>query len=210
MIRGKFITFEGNEGCGKTTITTKVYNQLKSEGIDVILTREPGGIEIAEQIRKIILDPSNDKMDARSEALLYAAARRQHLVEKVIPALKAGKVVLCDRFIDSSLAYQGYARGLGMEAILHVNEFAIEGNMPNLTILLQVEIEEGLNRIKQRQEALNRLDQESITFHQKVAEGYILVQAMYPKRIHVVDANQAVDQVYEDTLALVRQAIKHE
>ena len=138
MSRGLFITFEGNDGCGKTTISELVYQELLQKGCPCILTREPGGIDIAEQIRHIILDPANVAMDARTEALLYAASRRQHLVERVIPALDQGKIVLCDRFIDSSLAYQGMGRQIGMEEIEQMNQFATEGLMPDATIFLEV------------------------------------------------------------------------
>ena len=128
---GLFITLEGGEGAGKTTVAYSVIEKLSSVGIKAIYTREPGGIKIAEKIREIILDPNHTEMDCRTEALLYAAARRQHLVEKVKPAMENGYVVLCDRFVDSSIVYQGYARGIGMEEVLKMNEFAIEGNMPN-------------------------------------------------------------------------------
>src|SRR5437763_1199681 len=139
MRNGFFITFEGPDGAGKSTIIRMVANELK----DALLTREPGGIDIAEQIRKVILDKENIAMDARTEALLYAAARRQHLVEKVRPALEDGKVVLCDRFVDSSLAYQGFARGLGIDEVLSINQFAIENMMPDLTIYFDIEPELG-------------------------------------------------------------------
>ena len=124
--KGVFITFEGPEGAGKTTVIKELYKRMEEEGLKVILTREPGGIRIAEKIRAIILDNDHQEMDAKTEALLYAAARRQHLVEKVIPALQEGMIVLCDRFVDSSLAYQGHARGLGIDEVLSINEFAIE------------------------------------------------------------------------------------
>ena len=129
MDRGWFIVFEGCDGSGKTTVSQGVYQNLIDKGYPVIYTREPGGIDIAEQIRNVILDPKNTAMDSKTEALLYAASRRQHLVEKVIPALEAGKIVICDRFIDSSLAYQGYARHLGIENVYAINQFAVEGHM---------------------------------------------------------------------------------
>ena len=144
---GTFITFEGPEGAGKTTIIHMVQQKLIQEGYTIVLTREPGGIRIAEQIREIILNPSNTEMDARTEALLYAAARRQHLVEKVIPELNKGNIVLCDRFIDSSLAYQGNARGIGVEDIFAINQFAIEQTMPQATLYFDIEPEVGLERI---------------------------------------------------------------
>ena len=137
-MKGFFITFEGPDGSGKTTISTKVQQKLVEMGYDAIYTREPGGIEIAEQIRNVILDPKNTAMDPKTEALLYAASRRQHLVEKVIPALEKGQIIICDRFIDSSLAYQGYARHLGIDEVYAINEFAIEGHFPDTTIFLNL------------------------------------------------------------------------
>jgi len=204
---GKFITFEGNDGCGKTTISTRVYETLKQEGYDVIYTREPGGIRIAEKIRSIILDPEHTEMDGRCEALLYAAARRQHLIEKVVPALKEGKIVICDRFVDSSLAYQGVARGLGIDEVFRINEFAIDDHMPDATIFLKVSLEVGLSRISGRGEK-DRLDQESEKFHILVAKGYEEVVKRDPKRIHVINAEPDEETVFKNTYALVKELIK--
>ncbi|MBM7573126.1 dTMP kinase [Aquibacillus albus] len=193
---GYFITFEGGEGAGKTSILQAISDKLSNQGFEVIATREPGGIEIAEKIRQIILDRSHTKMDPRTEALLYAAARRQHLVEKVLPALDQGKVVLCDRFIDSSLAYQGYARELGIDEIYHVNEFAIEGCMPDITLFFDIIPEEGLNRItanKEREQ--NRLDLEKLHFHEKVYEAYQLLLDKFPERIYKIDASLSLAEV---------------
>ena len=139
MNKGKFIVFEGGEGSGKSTMIEKIYSFLTANNIECIKTREPGGIKISEQIRSVILDTNNCEMDSKTEALLYAAARRQHLVEKVIPALDAGKFVLCDRFVDSSLAYQGYARGIGIDAIYEINKFAIGSNEPDISILFDID-----------------------------------------------------------------------
>lgn len=204
---GKFITFEGNDGCGKTTISSRIYETLKAEGYDVIFTREPGGISISEQIRSILLDPKNTTMDGRTEALLYAAARRQHLVEKVIPALNEGKIVLCDRFIDSSLAYQGVARGLGIDEVYTVNQFAIDEHMPDATIFLKVAAEVGMARIASRGEK-DRLDEEGEKFHRLVAQGYDEVLNRYQNRIHVIDAEQDVDKVFKDTYELIKELVK--
>lgn len=207
MNKGKFITFEGNDGCGKTTISNRIYKQLLDEGYDVIMTREPGGIDIAEQIREVILDPKNTAMDGRCEALLYAAARRQHLVEKVIPALEKGTLVICDRFIDSSLAYQGVARGLGIDEVYKVNEFAIDNAMPDATILLRVDPEIGLARIASRQQK-DRLDEESEKFHHLVAQGYDEVVKRYPDRIQVIDASQSEEEVFQATYKLIKELVK--
>lgn len=203
MKKGYFITFEGPDGSGKTTITKNVTDKLKELGYDVCLTREPGGIEIAEQIRKVILDPSNTSMDSRTEALLYAASRRQHLVEKVLPALKDNKLVICDRFLDSSLAYQGNARGLGIDNILSINKFAIDGLFPDLTIYLDISAEGGIERVNSRREEKDRLDSESIEFHKRVVEGYKKVIERFKDRIMVVDASNSIEQVTNDSLKAI-------
>lgn len=210
MNKGLFITFEGGEGAGKTTVLTKVEQWLQEKGHALLRTREPGGITIAEKIRTVILDIEHTEMDGRTEALLYAAARRQHLVEKVLPALEKGNIVLCDRFIDSSLAYQGYARGLGIDEVLSINEFAIEGHMPDLTIYFDVDPEVGLNRIQADHiREVNRLDQEKLEFHHAVKEGYRLVKSRYPKRIHTVNANQSIDEVTEEVIRVIGEQISY-
>jgi dTMP kinase len=194
-----FITLEGVEGSGKSTLINFIRDSIESNGKKVVVTREPGGIDIAEQIRSVILDKKNIEMDGRTEALLYAAARRQHLVEKVIPSLNEGNIVLCDRFIDSSLAYQGYARGLGINEVYSVNKFAIEGLMPDLTLYLDLDPQIGLNRIaKNKGREINRLDLEEINFHVKVREGYEEVLKMFPERMVRIDANQDIGKVMAD------------
>ncbi|MGE7305746.1 dTMP kinase [Priestia megaterium] len=197
----RFITFEGPEGAGKTTVMERTAAILREHGYDVLTTREPGGIDIAEQIREVILNPANTKMDARTEALLYAAARRQHLVEKVIPALDEGKIVLCDRFIDSSLAYQGYARGLGIGNVLEINNFAVLNLDPLMTFLLDIKPETGLERIqKNRSGEVNRLDMETLDFHKKVREGYFELVHCYNEnnRFYVVNANKSIEDVVKE------------
>ncbi|UXH42906.1 dTMP kinase [Rossellomorea vietnamensis] len=204
MTRGLFITVEGPEGAGKSTILSELYQQLLQDGLDVVQTREPGGISIAEQIREVILNTKNTEMDKRTEALLYAAARRQHLVEKVIPALKAGRIVICDRFIDSSLAYQGNARGIGMKEVMDINQFAIEDKMPDLTLYFDIDPEEGLKRIaKHNGREVNRLDLESVEFHTRVREGYQKLIEQYPDRIQVIDASKSKEAVFADAYEIV-------
>jgi dTMP kinase len=194
-----FITLEGVEGSGKSTIINFIKDSLETSGRKVVVTREPGGIDIAEQIRSVILDKNNTKMEGRTEALLYAAARRQHLVEKVIPSLNEGNIVLCDRFVDSSLAYQGYARGLGIDEVFSVNKFAIGDLMPDLTLYLDLDPQIGLNRIaKNKGREINRLDLEEINFHVKVREGYEEVMKMFPERMVRIDANQDIGKVMAD------------
>lgn len=207
MKKGLFITFEGNDGSGKTTIANLVVGTLQELGYDVVYTREPGGIRIAEDIRSIILSPEYTEMDPMCEAMLYAAARRQHLVQKVLPALAEHKIVICDRFIDSSLAYQGSARGLGISEIYELNQFAVKGHMPDLTLFLKVDLETGLSRVQARG-AMDRMDQESMDFHIKVAQGYDEVLKSYQDRIHVIDASQEVEKVYQDTMHVINQLVK--
>ena len=210
MTKGLFITFEGNDGAGKTTISKLVYERMLEEGYPVIYTREPGGIKIAEQIRKVILDPENTEMDAKTEALLYAASRRQHLVEKVLPALEQGKIVLCDRFVDSSLAYQGIGRELGMKEVFEINQFAIEGHMPDATIFLSLTAEAGLSRIESRT-FKDRLDQEAESFHQRVAKGYEQILDQFADCMHIVDASQSIEavskQAYEEVIGVLNHGV---
>lgn len=203
MNKGLFITFEGCDGCGKTTAITNVDRILSDNNIDHVLTREPGGSRIAEEIRNIILDKKNVEEDSRTEALLYAASRRQHLVEKVLPSLNEGKIVICDRYLDSSLAYQGYARGIGIDNVMSINAFAIENTMPDLTFFLDLSPEEGMKRIKSRSRESDRLDQEKITFHQKVYEGYKIVNAMFKDRIVVIDASQTPNEIANEIASII-------
>lgn len=191
-----FITFEGGEGAGKTSVLSRVAEQLSQDGYEVVTTREPGGIPIAEEIRDVILNRQHKSMDARTEALLYAAARRQHLVEKVEPALKEGKIVLCDRFIDSSLAYQGYARGIGIDEIYRINQFAIDQFMPSLTLLFNLSPEKGLVRImKNDTREKNRLDEEEIEFHEAVYQGYQIIHQRFKSRIEPIDSSLPLETV---------------
>lgn len=199
-MNGLFISFEGGEGAGKTTVLKAVEKKLVKNGWKVLTTREPGGIKIAEKIRNLILDTNHTMMDARTEALLYAAARRQHLVEKVIPALNEGKIVLCDRFIDSSLAYQGYARGLGIEEVYEINKFAIEDRLPNLTLFFDIEPEAGLERIAANKDReLNRLDLENLSFHHQVYDAYQKLLSKFPDRIQAVNAREEIENVVLET-----------
>ena len=206
MKKGLFITFEGCEGSGKTTVSKYLYNRLKEEGYDVIYSREPGGVDIAEQIRAVILNVNNTAMDPRTEALLYAASRRQHLAEVVLPALNEGKIVLCDRFVDSSLVYQGYARGIGIDKVWELNQFAIDDCMPDMTLYYDVDVELGLSRVRSRGE-LNRLDSENIEFHKSVRHAYKLIAEKYPERIVTIDSNQCLQAVEEESYNLLKNRI---
>ena len=196
-----FITLEGPEGSGKTTAVNYAVSKLEDMGYQIVRTREPGGTPISEQIRNVILDKANTAMDERTEALLYAASRRQHLVEKVWPALKEGKIVICDRYLDSSLAYQGGARGLGVENILNVNNFATEGTFPDLTLLFDIDPKIGLARISANADReVNRLDLEKIEFHNKVRNTFLELAKRYPERFVIIDASKSKEEVADATL----------
>lgn len=199
-----FITLEGPEGSGKTTAVEAAVKELEARGYQIVRTREPGGTPIAEQIRNVILDKENTKMDPRTEALLYAASRRQHLVEKVWPALKEGKIVICDRYLDSSLAYQGGARGLGIDNILNVNMFATENTFPDLTLLFDITPEEGLKRIAANaSREVNRLDLEKLDFHHKVRNTFLELAKRYPERYVIIDASKSREEVAKATLEAI-------
>ncbi|MCS4487235.1 dTMP kinase [Staphylococcus americanisciuri] len=202
---GLFITFEGPEGSGKTTVLSAVAAELKKDH-NVITTREPGGVETAEAIRNILLE--GDAMDGRTEALLFAAARREHLVQKVLPALASNHIVLCDRFIDSSLAYQGYAREIGIEGVARINDFAIEGHYPDMTIYLDIPAALGRERIAANQREQNRLDKEDHAFHERVIAGYKHLIAHHPERYQVVDASRSIENVVADVVTIIRQQIE--
>ena len=203
-----FITLEGPEGSGKTTAVTAACKRLEEMGYQIVRTREPGGTPIAEQIRNVILDKANTAMDPRTEALLYAASRRQHLVEKVWPALKEGKIVICDRYLDSSLAYQGGARGLGIDNILSINLFATENTFPDLTLLFDIDPKIGLERIaKNKDREVNRLDLEKLDFHNKVRNSFLELARRYPERFVIIDASKSVKEVQEATLNAILERL---
>ena len=204
----KFITFEGGEGSGKSTVMKDVATRLTKEGYKLVLTREPGGTPIAEEIRNVILDKDNTKMDPRTEALLYAASRRQHLVEKIWPALERGEIVLCDRYLDSSLAYQGGARGLGVDEVLSINMFATEGEYPDLTLLFDLEPEEGLKRIeKNKGREVNRLDLEKLEFHKKVRDNFHALAKKYSTRYIIIDASKPLNEVEDEVYKIIKETI---
>ncbi|WP_349977373.1 dTMP kinase [Streptococcus parasanguinis] len=208
MVNGTLISFEGPEGAGKSSVLEAVLPLLEEKGIPFITTREPGGVDIAEKIRQVILDPDHTSMDAKTELLLYIASRRQHLVERVLPALAAGKIVLMDRFIDSSVAYQGYGRGLSVEDIEWLNQFATDGLKPDLTLYFDLDVEEGLARIaKNREREVNRLDLEGLELHQKVRQGYLALSEKEPERIVKIDASQSFEAVFADVLAVLENRL---
>ena len=203
-----FITFEGPDGSGKSSVIKKVYEDFTQKGYSIILTREPGGTPISEKIRDIILDNNNTNLDARTEALLYAASRRQHLVEKIWPALKEGKIVLCDRFLDSSLAYQGGGRNLGIDNVLNINLFATENTYPDVTFFFDVSPEIGLTRVsRDKKRVADRLDNETEGFHDMVYESFKEIIKRYPKRFYVIDASKSLDEVIFNVETILTQIL---
>lgn len=203
-----FITFEGPDGSGKSTVIKKVYEKLINDGYPIILTREPGGTPIAEKIRNVILDNNNTALDARTEALLYAASRRQHLVEKIWPALKEGKIVLCDRFLDSSLAYQGGGRHLGIDNVLNVNLFATENTYPDLTLFFNISPEEGLKRVSaDKKRVADRLDNENENFHHDVYNAFLKVVNDNKNRIVTIDATKSIDEVVDSAYKIIKDRL---
>ena len=184
----------GTGGSGKSTQIHFIKRFLEEKGYKVVLTREPGGTVIGEKIRELVLDKNHKEMANVTEALLYAASRAQHVAQRIIPAIEEGSIVLCDRFVDSSIVYQGKGRDLGVENIRDINDFATMGLKPDLTILLDIDPEIGIERAKSAKEA-DRLEQEKIDFHRIVYDGYKELVQMYPERIKVVDANQSIEEV---------------
>jgi dTMP kinase len=199
-MKGTFITFEGIEGSGKSTQIVLLANYLIARGRPVTLTREPGGTAIGDQVRKILLDPANTALEPRAELLLYGAGRAQHLAELIGPELKAGGIVLCDRFSDATLAYQGYGRGLDLEMILALDRLVTEGMRPDLTVLLDIDAAAGLSRARGRNsrgglEAEARFENEDLSFHERVRQGYLKLAKQEPGRYRVVDASPAPEMI---------------
>lgn len=198
-----FITFEGPDGSGKSTIIQKVYDYLIENNYDVIKTREPGGSPIAEKIRNLILDTENTKMGYRTEALLYAASRAQHVEETILPALNENKIVLCDRFLISSLAYQGVGRNLGIENVRKINEFAINGVFPDFVLFFDVDPITTLKR-KSSLDTADRLEKEGNNFHERVYNGYKEILNS-EKNIEIIDATQSVEDVFNQCIKVLKR-----
>lgn len=198
-MRGLFISVEGTDGAGKSTQIELLLKYLKGRGCDYVFTREPGGTYISEKIRNIILDTDNEGMTAETEALLYAASRAQHVREKIIPAVNAGKTVICDRYVDSSIVYQGVGRRLGRESVKIINDFATGGFMPDLTLFFDLPAEESVKRRKSTG-SLDRIEKEDITFHKSIYDGYSVLADENPKRIKRIDASKSVEEVHKEVL----------
>lgn len=206
MTQGRFIAIEGPDGSGKTSIIQVLRQKLEQDGLEVVTTREPGGSPIAEQIRQVILDVDNHAMDVRTEALLYAASRRQHLVETILPNVQAGKLVISDRFVMSSLAYQGMARGIGLDPVWAINQFAIDGQMPDLTLLVDVPAEVGLERIQaaKGQRQYDRLDRESLAFHQRVRQTYLDLAQDWAD-LEILDGQKSIEAVTQECYDILQK-----
>ena len=207
MSRGYFITFEGGDGSGKSTQIKKLQEYLQAKGLSTVLTREPGGTPISEKIRQIILDKDNAEMSDITETLLYAAARAQLVNEVIRPAVERGDIVICDRFVDSSMAYQAYGRGLG-DMVWDINEKAIDGCMPDLTILLRLDPEQGKGRISSREQ--DRIELSSSDFHRRVYEGYLALEKRFPERIRGIDASGEIDEIFSEIKDIVEDLINRE
>jgi dTMP kinase len=205
--RGFLLSFEGIEGCGKSTQLRKLARRLRSLGYLVIETREPGGSAISEQIRDVLLDVKNRGMDARCELLLYLASRAQHLADLIRPSLEKGALVLCDRYADASVAYQGFGRGLGGPMVRQLNRFAAGGLVPNITILLDIPVAIGLER-KRRAGAMDRLDLEREIFHENVRKAYLRIARQEPRRVRLIDGTAPADHVAETIQRIVEDRLR--
>ena len=194
--RGLFITFEGTDGAGKTTQIGRLTADLRQAGYEVCLTREPGGTPISEQIREMLLNPDHSEMAATTELLLYAASRAQHVSEVIKPALEAGQIVISSRFADATVVYQGYGRGLDLETINRLNRIATDGVTPDVTIVLDLPVEVGLQRVQNSRGGLDRLEREKIEFHRRLREGYQTIARQEPQRLKIIDAQVSPEQVY--------------
>lgn len=205
-MKGVFITFEGPDGAGKTTQIKKLAAVLQEKGYDVVVTREPGGTSISDQIRKVLLSPDNREMVDQAEVLLYAASRAQHVHELIMPALASNKIVLCDRFIDASMAYQAHGLGVDEEMVRSINRFASSGLAPHRTYLFDVPVEVGLARLSRRQSAtssaeLDRIEQKASDYHRKVREGFIRIAEHNRERVLLIDANRPEEDITVDIIS---------
>lgn len=196
-MKGYFITVEGLDGCGKTTQLNNIAAYFQQKGREVVLTREPGGTKLGEKIREILLDVDNTGMSSIAELMLYAAARAQIVSEIIIPSVNQGKIVICDRFVDSSIAYQGYGRNLGVDIVKGINSYAIQGCKPDITFFFDISAEEIAGR-KTMKEKLDRLESENIDFHRRVYNGYLELAKDEGERIKVVDARREIKEVFKD------------
>lgn len=205
MKKGCFISFEGMDGAGKSTQIEKLKLYLENEGFEVLLTREPGGTPIGEKLRDIILSPNNSEMTALTEVLLYAASRAQHVEEVIKPAVSEGKIVICDRFVDSSIAYQGYGREL-LEAVKDINGYALCGKMPDITFLMKISPNAGIERIGRR--AKDRIEMEEESFRRRVYLGYENLARLYPERVVEIDASKTIDEIFGEIVKSIDKVLE--
>jgi len=202
MSRGLFITFEGPEGSGKSTQSKRVHQHIASRGLNALWTREPGGTPVGDKIRSILIDPENAGMSDLTEVLLLAACRNQHVDQVITPGVEAGKIIVCDRFADSTLAYQGYGRGVDMSHLIYLHNMVTKGLAPDLTILVDIESERGLARVQSRGEVQggDRIEREGLEFHRKLRKGYLEMASNYPARYEIIDGDRTQDEVFQDIL----------
>lgn len=206
MNKGLFITFEGPEGSGKSTQSKRVHEHMTKTGVDAVWTREPGGTPVCAQIRQVLLSPDNAGMDDYTEVLLLAADRNEHIANMIKPAMDEGKVVVCDRFADSTLAYQGYGRGIPMEHLTYLHKLVTKGLAPDLTILVDVDVELGLSRVQTRGEVKggDRIERQEIEFHQRLRKGYLELSSSYPDRYVVLDGSRTRDEIFNEIISVLK------
>jgi len=207
MMRGKFITFEGIDGCGKSTQLASVAKILDEKGVPVVVSREPGGTLISEKIREILLSPSNSEMVNECEILLYCAARAQHIREKILPAINDGKIVLCDRFQEATFAYQGYGRNIPLDVLTSINAYATGGLNPDLTFIFDLSVETSIQRMAKINKAKDRLEQNGVEFFQRIRNGFQELSQRAPDRIRVIDAEQTIDHVSDQVIKIIQNLI---
>ena len=207
MKRGLFITIEGTDGSGKTTQMGLIRDYVLAAGCEVVMVREPGGTRISEQIRSVILDPEYTEMSSNAEMLLYAASRAQLVAECIKPALEQGKIVICDRFIDSTYAYQGFGRGIGLGVLESINTVAVDGIMPDITFFFDLDPELALGR-RIASTATDRIENEKMEFHRKVHDGYVQLALKYPGRIRRIDSSRSVEAIWKDVKQLLDNIIR--
>lgn len=207
---GFFISFEGIEGSGKSTQVTLLTQVLRSRGYEIIVTREPGGTPVGQVLRRLLLESSSSPLASSTELLLMLADRAQHVQEIVAPALRANKIVISDRFVDSTTAYQGYGRGVELALLAQLNTFACGGRMPALTLVLDLPVSEGLRRVRQRQsgtQGTDRFEAESVAFHARVRIGYLEIARSDPQRVCILDAARPVEMIHQEILAVVQSRL---
>ncbi|MGI6486387.1 MAG: dTMP kinase [Thermoanaerobacterales bacterium] len=202
-MKGKFITIEGADGAGKSTLTEMLAQYLIHKGRNVVVTREPGGTPLGEDLRHILLSPEGEPPEPETEALIYAASRAQLIKKIILPAVLSGNTVICDRFVDSSMVYQGFARGLGINRIFEINRWFLNDCWPDITLVLDIDPFSSLHRLKGKKD---RLEQEGIQFHKKVREGFLLLSKMFPERIRVVDGSQDAEEVLKAVLCELKNS----